>query len=91
MRFDGIQAYHGLLQHIRVQTDRQEAVAAIAAQAKAVVEALQAAGIECELVTGAGTGRCSPALVLGFFFACSCSRQTYVPHPLKSPRKEQEF
>ncbi|XP_065191637.1 D-threonine aldolase-like [Sycon ciliatum] len=56
VRFDGIQAYHGLLQHIRVQTDRKEAVSSIAAQAKEVVDVLKAAGIDCEVVTGGGTG-----------------------------------
>ena len=56
VRFDGIQAYHGLLQHIQGQDARREAVEVVAAQAKAVVDTLEESGVSCPIVTGGGTG-----------------------------------
>lgn len=56
LRFDGIQAYHGLLQHIKSQDARREAVEEAAEKAKAVVATLNDAGVACSVVTGGGTG-----------------------------------
>lgn len=56
LRFKGLQAYHGALQHLRGHAERREAVAAAAARTAAVVAALGRAGVRCETVTGGGTG-----------------------------------
>ncbi len=54
--FRGIHAYHGGAQHLRTPEERRAAIAqasAFAAESKAAIEA---AGIACTTVTGAGTG-----------------------------------
>lgn len=56
LRFAGLQAYHGLAQHIRDHTERREAAQAAAALARQTVEHLERGGIACDLVSGAGTG-----------------------------------
>lgn len=56
LRFRGIHAYHGRAQHIRRHGDRQRAIAESSAKAQAAVAILTQAGIQCEVVTGGGTG-----------------------------------
>ncbi len=56
LRFAGLQAYHGAAQHLRRPEERRAAIAAAAAQTRACLEALAAAGLTCETVGGAGTG-----------------------------------
>ena len=56
LRFAGLQAYHGSAQHIRDYAERRQAIDAAASMARATVESLAEAGIECETVAGAGTG-----------------------------------
>lgn len=56
LHFRGIQGYQGLAQHIRNHSERSAAAAAAAARAREVVSALEAAGFQCEVVTGGGTG-----------------------------------
>ncbi|GLU30749.1 DSD1 family PLP-dependent enzyme [Trinickia caryophylli] len=52
----GLQAYGGNLQHIGERAQREAAAAALRARIVKIVETLQAAGIELEIVTGVGTG-----------------------------------
>jgi len=54
--FAGVQAYYGHLQHIEDFSERQAAVAEEAARLKAVVAALEEAGLPPGIVTGGGTG-----------------------------------
>jgi D-serine deaminase-like pyridoxal phosphate-dependent protein len=56
LRFGGLHAYHGTAQHLRSAPERRAAIAAAAEKAKHVKALIEAAGIECETVTGAGTG-----------------------------------
>ncbi|KAG2454896.1 hypothetical protein HYH02_000727 [Chlamydomonas schloesseri] len=56
VRFAGIQAYHGGLQHVRDPRDRAQRVGQVVARARAAVDALRAAGLPCDTVTGGGTG-----------------------------------
>ncbi|KAJ3249928.1 hypothetical protein HDU77_007271 [Chytriomyces hyalinus] len=57
LSFDGIQCYQGKLQHIRDRDARRDAVMASAvAVAKLSKQKLLDAGIECNIVTGGGTG-----------------------------------
>lgn len=56
LRFAGLQAYHGSAQHLRSASERREASRQAAARVKSAVASLAAAGIECPLVTGGGTG-----------------------------------
>jgi 3-hydroxy-D-aspartate aldolase len=56
LRFGGLQAYQGRAQHIRGHGERRVAIKKAGDQVRATVEKLAAAGLECRLVTGAGTG-----------------------------------
>ena len=56
LRFAGLQAYHGSAQHIRTHAERRAAIDAAAAAARETVEMLNARGLACPIVTGAGTG-----------------------------------
>lgn len=56
LRFRGLQAYHGSAQHLATWQEREQAIAAAAQAVRQTLDALQDAGIPCEVVTGAGTG-----------------------------------
>ncbi len=56
LRFTGIQAYQGAMQHIDNYQDRRAKLALAIAQVKEAVAALKAEGLEPELVSGGGTG-----------------------------------
>lgn len=56
LKFTGIQAYQGAMQHIDKYEDRKAKLDAAIAQVKDAVEALKAEGLEPELVSGGGTG-----------------------------------
>ena len=54
--FAGLQAYQGAAQHIRDYGARRAAIDMAARQTRGTVEMLAAAGLECGIVAGAGTG-----------------------------------
>ena len=56
LRFTGIQAYQGAMQHLDSYEDRKAKLDVTIAQVKDAVEGLKAEGIDCELVSGGGTG-----------------------------------
>jgi D-serine deaminase-like pyridoxal phosphate-dependent protein len=56
LRFAGLQAYHGRAQHIRSTAERRAAIEAAAAAVRTTEELLNKHGIECPVVTGAGSG-----------------------------------
>jgi 3-hydroxy-D-aspartate aldolase len=56
LRFAGIQAYHGAMQHIEKYEDRKAKLDAAITQVKEAVAALKSVGLEAELVSGGGTG-----------------------------------
>ena len=56
LRFAGLQAYHGRAQHLREPEERERAVHHAQRAVTQCVSALNAAGIACERITGAGTG-----------------------------------
>lgn len=56
LRFAGLQAYQGAMQHIDKFEDRQAKLDAAIAQVKDAVGALKEVGLEPELVSGGGTG-----------------------------------
>ena len=56
LRFAGIHAYHGRAQHIRSVDERRGVIEQAAVHVKGTKAMLQAAGIACPLVTGAGSG-----------------------------------
>lgn len=57
LQFKGIQCYGGNLQHVRSAEERGRLVKEnVVSSAEAAMRALAAAGIDCEIVTGGGTG-----------------------------------
>ncbi|QPC43745.1 DSD1 family PLP-dependent enzyme [Kaustia mangrovi] len=56
LRFEGLQAYQGSLQHIENPVERRQSADAAARATRTTVEMLAAAGIECRTIGGAGTG-----------------------------------
>ncbi|WP_417721099.1 3-hydroxy-D-aspartate aldolase BhcC [Salipiger sp.] len=56
LKFTGIQAYQGAMQHLDSYEARRDKLALAIAQVREAVEALGAAGLKAELVSGGGTG-----------------------------------
>ena len=56
LKFTGIQAYQGAMQHMDAFSDRKTKLDAAITQVKAAVDGLKAVGIVPELVSGGGTG-----------------------------------
>jgi len=54
--FLGIQCYQGWNQHIRLPTDRKDAVDKVIEKTKLTLDHFQKADISCQVVTGGGTG-----------------------------------
>ncbi|NBE06824.1 3-hydroxy-D-aspartate aldolase BhcC [Paragemmobacter ruber] len=56
LRFAGIQAYQGAMQHMDRYEDRKAKIDIAVAMVRDAVEALKAAGLDCDIVGGGGTG-----------------------------------
>ncbi len=56
LRFEGIQAYQGKAQHFRTPTERKGAIDVAIHAVRATLEQLDRAGLQCNSITGAGTG-----------------------------------
>jgi D-threonine aldolase len=56
LRFAGLQAYQGSAQHLRAAAERRAAIARAADAVRLTRGALAAAGIDCPIVTGGGSG-----------------------------------
>jgi 3-hydroxy-D-aspartate aldolase len=56
LKFSGIQAYQGAMQHMDSYEDRKEKLDVAIAMVADAVDGLKAEGIGCELVSGGGTG-----------------------------------
>jgi len=56
LRFRGLQAYAGHLQHIENETERRTAAQQNQARVSDAIAAIKAQGLDCDIVTGAGTG-----------------------------------
>ena len=56
LRFGGLQAYHGRAQHIRSMEERHAVIETAAQHVQHTKRLLKEAGIECPIVTGAGSG-----------------------------------
>ena len=56
LKFAGVQAYQGAMQHMDLYAEREQKVAVSIAMVIDAVESLKAAGLECDIVGGGGTG-----------------------------------
>ena len=56
LKFAGIQAYQGAMQHMDSYEDRKAKIDIAVAQVKDAVDTLKAEGLDCDIVGGGGTG-----------------------------------
>ncbi|MEO0864238.1 MAG: 3-hydroxy-D-aspartate aldolase BhcC, partial [Pseudomonadota bacterium] len=56
LKFAGIQAYQGAMQHLDSYEEREAKIAVAVAQVKDAVDTLKAEGLDCDIVGGGGTG-----------------------------------
>lgn len=56
LKFAGIQAYQGAMQHMELYADRKAKLDAAIAQVADAVQGLKSNGLECDIVGGGGTG-----------------------------------
>jgi 3-hydroxy-D-aspartate aldolase len=56
LRFAGLHAYHGRAQHVRSLSDRKAAIDRAAEAVRATTNSFKQNGINCPIVTGAGSG-----------------------------------
>lgn len=56
LKFAGIQAYQGAMQHMDSYADRKAKIDVAVAQVKDAVDALKSLGLDCDIVGGGGTG-----------------------------------
>lgn len=56
LRFSGIQAYQGAMQHMKKYEDRKAKIDVAIAMVRETVDMLKAEGLECDIVGGGGTG-----------------------------------
>jgi 3-hydroxy-D-aspartate aldolase len=56
LKFAGIQAYQGAMQHLDSYEERKEKIGIAVAMVKDAVDTLRAKGLECDIVGGGGTG-----------------------------------
>ncbi|MFK7893306.1 MAG: 3-hydroxy-D-aspartate aldolase BhcC [Granulosicoccus sp.] len=63
LKFAGLQAYQGAMQHMDDYNDRKEKIEIAIAMVRDAVDALQAKGLACDIVGGGGTG--------SYYFECA--------------------
>jgi len=56
LKFSGIQAYQGAMQHLDSYEDRKAKIEVAIAMVRDAVDALKACGLDCDIVGGGGTG-----------------------------------
>jgi len=67
LRFAGLQAYQGVLQHVRDVSARRDAVGRSARVTAGFIDAITGRGLRCETITGGGTGSVEFDLAEGIY------------------------
>jgi 3-hydroxy-D-aspartate aldolase len=78
LKFTGIQAYEGAIQHLPSYEDRKRGFDAALFQVKATVEALETEGLKPEIVSGGGTGSYYFESVSGVFNELQCGSYAFM-------------
>lgn len=78
LRFAGLQAYHGGAQHRRGADERARAIAGAGDAVRTALASLAAAGIDCPLVTGAGTGTFPLEAASGLWGELQCGSYVFL-------------
>ena len=67
LKLMGLQAYQGSAQHLRSESERQAAIGEASARAAHSRDLIRAAGLDCPIITGAGTGTYALEAASGVF------------------------
>jgi 3-hydroxy-D-aspartate aldolase len=78
LEFGGLQAYHGSAQHIRDYAERRAAIQRAATMAHDTKELLRRNGIECAVITGAGTGSYRFEIETGVYNELQCGSYVFM-------------
>ena len=78
LRFEGLQAYQGALQHVASYAERASRMEAVIAEVRRVVETLTQAGLPPRLVTGAGTGSYTSESASGLYNELQCGSYAFM-------------
>ncbi|MBO6947974.1 MAG: DSD1 family PLP-dependent enzyme [Rhodospirillales bacterium] len=78
LRFAGLQAYHGSAQHIRTANERGAAIGAACDKVRASLTAMEDAGIDVPVVTGAGTGSFHFEAASGLYQEMQCGSYIFM-------------
>lgn len=78
LTFAGLQSYNGSAQHIRDHAERRATVDRVIADTQRTVDALDAAGIACSKITGAGTGSFAIEGASGLFTEIQCGSYAFM-------------
>jgi len=72
LRFAGLQAYHGRAQHLRTVAERGAAIRHAVTLVRAAQASITSAGMQCPLVTGAGSGSFAFEAASGVYGELQC-------------------
>jgi 3-hydroxy-D-aspartate aldolase len=78
LAFAGLQAYHGLAQHLRGWDERRRAIDMAARKAAQTRDLLEQSGIPCPVVTGAGTGSFAFEAESGVYTELQCGSYIFM-------------
>jgi len=78
LKFSGIQAYQGAMQHLDAYEDRKAKIDIAVAQVADAVQGLKAQGLECDIVGGGGTGSYSFEGTSGVYNELQCGSYAFM-------------
>jgi 3-hydroxy-D-aspartate aldolase len=78
LKFSGLQSYNGRIQHHQSFAERQAAEKNVASVTRQAVDALRKAGLECECVSGGGTGSFAFEAESGIFNEIQCGSYAFM-------------
>ena len=78
LKFSGIQAYQGAMQHLDKYEDRKEKIDIAVAMVSDAVNALKQEGLECDIVGGGGTGSYYFEATSGVFNELQCGSYAFM-------------
>ena len=78
LEFGGLQAYHGSAQHIRSHEERRAAIGRAATLARDTRDLLRRGGLDCPLITGAGTGSFRFEIETGVYDELQCGSYVFM-------------
>lgn len=78
LKFSGLQAYQGAMQHLETWDQRKAKLDAAIVQVKVVVEALESVGLKAEIISGGGTGSYAFESTSGVYNELQCGSYAFM-------------